>query len=187
MESAAAARTFTPRTLVLTGMIAFAVGVRLLIHFVPGVLPWHFTPVEAIALFGGAYFSDRRTALIVPLAAMLVSDLIIGTYALMPVIYACIAASTVLGFGLRGRATALRVAGYGVAGSVLFFVVTNFAEWAVGGTEFCRAGLLPCYVAALPFFKTWLAGTLAWSALLFGGFALLGRSFPALAPQPARA
>ena len=163
----------TPRSGILIAMIALAVGVRLLIFFVPGALPYNFTPVEAIALFGGAYFSDRRLAFIVPLGAMLLADLIIGLHPMLPVIYACIAASVVLGFGLRDRVSVLRVAGFGVAGSLLFFVVVSFVEWLLGDTEYCRAGIVPCYVAALPFLKNWLAGTLVWSALLFGGFELL--------------
>jgi hypothetical protein len=163
----------TPRTGILIAMIAFAIGVRLLIHFVPGALPYNFTPVEAIALFGGAYFSDRRLAFIVPLGAMLLADLVIGLHPLMPVIYACIAASVVLGFALRNRVSFLRVAGFGVAGSLLFFAVVSFVEWLIGDTEYCRAGIVPCYVAALPFLKNWLAGTLVWSALLFGTFELL--------------
>ncbi len=163
----------TPRTGILIAMIAFAVGVRLLIFFVPGALPYNFTPVEAIALFGGAYFGDRRLAFIVPLGAMLLADLIIGLHPLLPVIYACIGASVLLGFGLRNRVSVLRVAGFGVAGSLLFFIVVSFVEWLLGDTEYCRAGIVPCYVAALPFLKNWLAGTLVWSALLFGSFELI--------------
>jgi hypothetical protein len=163
----------TPRSGILVAMIALAVGVRLLIHFVPGALPYNFTPVEAIALFGGAYFSDRRLAFIVPLGAMLLADLVIGLHPMLPVIYACIAASVALGFGLRHRVSVLRVAGFGVAGSLLFFVVVSFVEWLLGDTEYCRAGIVPCYVAALPFLKNWLAGTLVWSAILFGMFELM--------------
>lgn len=170
----------SPRSGILIAMIALAVGVRLLIHFLPGALPYNFTPVEAIALFGGAYFDDRRLALIVPLGAMLIADSIIGLHAMLPVVYACIAASVVLGFGLRGRVSTLRVAGFGVAGSLLFFVVVSFAEWLLGDTDYCRAGIVPCYVAALPFLKNWLAGTLVWSALLFGGFELLRHRWAAL-------
>ena len=171
----------SPRTGVLIAMIAFAVGVRLLIFFVPGALPYNFTPVEAIALFGGAYFADRRLAFLVPLGAMLIADLIIGLHPLVPAVYACIAASVVLGFGLRDKVSVLRVAGYGVAGSLLFFVVISGVEWLLGDTEYCRAGIVPCYVAALPFLKNWLAGTLVWSALLFGGFELLQRRSPLIA------
>ena len=67
----------------------------------------------------------------------------------------------------------LRVAGFGVAGSLLFFVVVSFVEWLLGDTEYCRAGIVPCYAAALPFLQNWLAGTLVWSAILFGTFELM--------------
>jgi len=171
----------SPRSGVLIAMIAGAVAVRLLIYFVPGALPYNFTPVEAVALFGGAYFSDRFLAFVVPLATMLIADLIIGLHPLLPVVYACIAASVVLGFGLRGKVSALRVAGFGIAGLLLFFVVISFVEWLLGDTDYCRAGIVECYVAALPFLKNWMAGTLVWSAILFGGFELLRRKSSLLA------
>jgi len=185
---------FSPRSAVLAAMIAAAVAVRLLIYFVPGALPYNFTPVEAIALFGGAYFSDRRLAFLVPLGAMAVADaVILGSlssemagywYRSAPVVYACIAVTVLGGFGLRGRVGVARVAGFSFASAVFFFLATNFAVWAVadsGGSEACMHGLVPCYIAALPFFNGTLAGTLVWSALLFGGFELLRRRWPAVA------
>jgi len=173
---------FSPRTLVLTAMIAFALAWRLLIHFSNGAIPYNFTPVEAVALFGGAYFGDRRLAVLVPLAAMFLADLVIGLHWLMPVIYGCIAASVLLGFSMRNKVTALRVTTCSIAGSLLFFVVVSFVEWLIGDTDYCRAGIVPCYVAAIPFLKSWLAGTLVWSAVLFGGFELLRRRWAVLAP-----
>ena len=175
----------SPRTGVLVALIAFAVAVRLVIHFMPTLWAYNATPVEAVALFGGAYFSDRRLAFIVPLAAMFLADLIIGLHWMIPVVYACIALSVALGFGLRHRVTALRVAGFGIVGSLLFFVVVSFAEWMVGDTEFCRAGIVPCYVAALPFLKNALIGTLVWNAVLFGGFELMRRRWPVLSAAAA--
>ena len=170
----------SPRSGVLIGMIVLAVGVRLAIHFFPGALPYNFAPVEAIALFGGAYFGDRRLAFLVPLAAMFVADAIIGLHPLIPVIYACIAASVLLGARMRNRISVLAVAGYGLLGSLVFFAVVSFAEWMIGDTDYCRAGIIPCYVAAIPFLKNWLAGTLVWSAVLFGGFELMRRRWSAL-------
>jgi hypothetical protein len=179
-------KTLSPRSGVLIAMIAFAVGVRLVIFFYPGVFPYNFTPVEAIALFGGAYFNDRRLAFIVPLAAMFVADVVIGLHWLMPVIYGCIAASVVLGFTLRDKVSVLRVAGCGIAGSLLFFVVVSFAEWLMGDTVYCREAIVSCYVAAIPFLKGWLAGTLVWSALLFGGFEVMKRRWIGLNTSVAR-
>ncbi len=175
----------TPRTGILIAMIAFAVGVRLFIYFVPGIFPYNFTPVEAIALFGGAYFSDRRLAFIAPLAAMFLADLIIGLHPLIPVIYGCIAASVVLGFALRNKVSIVRVAGCGIAGSLMFFAVVSFAEWLMGDTVYCRAGIVSCYVAAIPFLKAWLAGTLVWSAVLFGGFEAMRRRWAGLSASAA--
>jgi hypothetical protein len=175
----------SPRTSVLVVLIVFAVAVRLVIFFVPTASAYNATPVEAIALFGGAYFTDRRLAFIVPLAAMFLADLIIGLHWMIPIVYGCIALSVALGFGLRNRVNALRVAGFGIAGSLLFFVVVSFAEWVIGDTEFCRAGIVSCYAAALPFLKNAIIGTLIWSTVLFGAFELMRRRWPVLSAAAA--
>ena len=186
MNADASNTQFAPGPWVLAAMIVAAVLTRLLPH------PPNFSPVEAMALFGGAYFAARGMALLVPLLAMFASDLVLaaihgGTYfdymagAGFWLVYACIALSAVLGFGLRGRVTGGRVLGYGLAGSVLFFVVTNFGAW-LGSTMYPQtaAGLGAAYVAGVPFFQWTVLGTLAYSAALFGGFALLRQRVPAL-------
>lgn len=175
----------SPRTGVLVALICFAVVVRLVIFFVPTAWAYNATPVEAIALFGGAYFTDRRLAFIVPLAAMFLADLIIGLHWMIPVVYGCIALSVALGLGLRNHVGALRVASFGVAGSVLFFVIVSFVEWVVGDTDACRAGIASCYIAAIPFLKNAIIGTLVWSAMLFGGFELMRRRWPTLSTAAA--
>jgi hypothetical protein len=177
--------------LLLFGMILLAALSRLLPH------PPNFSPVEAMALFGGAHFARRATALWVPLAAMFVSDIALGVmnggiyaeYFLSAgflLVYLCIALSTVLGFALRGRVTALRVTGYSLVGSVLFFLVTNFGVWLGSGMyPQTAAGLASAYVAGIPFFQNTIAGTLFYSAVLFGAFAWLRRRNPSLAMQTA--
>ena len=183
-----------PGPLALAGLILLAALSRLLPH------PPNFSPVEAIALFGGAHFVRRGWALAVPLLAMFGSDLLLGLlnggiyidYFLSAgflSVYACIALSSVLGFGLRGKVTGLRVTGYSLAGSVLFFLATNFAVWATAASlstaPACSTSLGACYVAGLPFFQSTLLGTLFYSALLFGSFAWLRDRIPALRLQTA--
>jgi len=193
MQQLAHNGTVSPRTWVLVAMIALAVGVRLVIYFVPGAVPYNFTPVEAIALFGGAYFSDRRLAFIAPLGAMLVADAIIAVtlpsawlsdwLGTLPAVYGCIALTTWGGRYLARQVSALRVTAYSFASAVLFFVVTNFATWLsarAGVGDACTQSLAACYIAGIPFFKGTLAGTLFWSAALFGGFELLRRKWTAL-------
>ncbi len=181
-----AAHRFSPRTLTVTALIALAIGVRLFIYYVPWVIPYNFTPILALGLFGGAWFTDRRTAFIVPLVAMALSDLLIGLYPMLPVIYACVAASVLLGFALRRtRITSIRVILAAVGSASGFYLVTNFAVWLVSGMyPLTGTGLLASYVAGLPFYPATLTGTLFWSAALFGGYALLSRRFPKLAAIP---
>lgn len=189
MKADASNTQLAPGPWVLAAMIVAAALTRLLPH------PPNFSPVEAMALFGGAYFAARGMAVLVPLLAMLASDLVLaaihgGTYfdymagAGFWLVYACIALSAVLGFGLRGKVTGARVLGYGLAGSVLFFVVTNFGAW-LGSAMYPQTpqGLAAAYVAGIPFFQWTVLGTLAYAALLFGGFALLRRQVPALRAQ----
>ena len=189
MNRPAADTAFAPGPLVLAALIFVAALSRLLPH------PPNFSPVEAIALFGGAYFASRAWALAVPLVALLVSDLVMGvvvgaSYASYIggvsfwSVYACIALSTLLGFGLRGKVGGARVLGYSLAGSVLFFIVTNFGAW-LGSPVYPQsgAGLVAAYAAGIPFFQWTVLGTLAYAAILFGGFALLRRRLPVLRAQ----
>lgn len=169
-----------PRTtLVLAGIIVATMAARLLPH------PPNFTPIEAVALFGGACMADRRLALLLPLLALLLSDLVLGfivygyglAYSGMAFVYASVALICALGiWQLQRRATAGRIAGCALAAASLFFIVTNFGAWLTSGLYPHNAsGLLACYLAGLPFFHYTLAGTFCYTTLLFGGLALVRR------------
>ncbi|MDN5870403.1 MAG: hypothetical protein L0H73_06750 [Nitrococcus sp.] len=169
-----------PRTtLVLAGIMLATMAARLLPH-----LP-NFTPIEAVALFGGACVADRRLALLLPLLALLLSDLLLGfivygyglVYSGMAFVYASVALITALGmWQLQRRATAPRIGACALGAASLFFIVTNFGTWLTSGLYPHNAsGLLACYLAGLPFFHYTLAGTLGYTTLLFGGLALARR------------
>jgi hypothetical protein len=165
-----------PRTMLLVALILGAAALRLVPH------PPNFTPIGALALFAGAQFDDKRWVFIVPLAAMFLSDLVIGLHSGMAVIYAAFAMIVCMGFLLKEKKTALRVATASLAAATFFFVVSNFAVWAARRLyPLTFQGLIICYIAAIPFFQNWLAGTLFYSAILFGGFALAERKLPGLA------
>lgn len=173
----------SPRFLALTGFVFAGVLARLMPH------PPNFTPIAATALFGGAYFASKKAAFMVPLIAMYLSDLFLGFFVYdfgwfngqMPFVYMGFAVTVLLGMLIRHRCSPLRVGAAALAGSILFFILTNFGVWAVG-TFYPKtmSGLLTCYVAAIPFFRNTLAGDFAFTALLFGGFALAERWIPIL-------
>ncbi len=161
---------------VLIGMVFIAFASRLIPH------PPNFTPIAALALFGGASFADKRAALLVPLCGLFFSDLVLGFYAAMPVVYGSFALVVCIGFGLRQRQTIWRIGGATVGAAALFFVLSNFGEWALGAI-YPRTlnGLVDCFVAAIPFFRNTILGDLMYSAVLFGGLSFAEHRWPSLA------
>lgn len=174
----------SPALLIGCGLVLLAVAARLLPH------PPNFTPLAACAMFSGFLFRGRA-AFLVPIAAMLASDLVVGLYdpRLMALVYGSLVLPTVLGRlvgrdGIRWHA----VGAFSLAGSILFFLITNFGVWAFsGGYPRTGAGLAACYAAALPFFKYTIAGDLCWCGALFGGYAMLMRLRSSASVLPARA
>lgn len=170
-----------PRLAAILAMVAAAVASRLMPH------PWNLTSVAAVALFSGAYLEDRRLAFAVPLAALLLSDLALGFYRGMMVVYLSFALIVCIGFWLRSRRRAPAIIGATLTGSVLFFGLSNLGVWAFGGMyPLNGVGLAACFTAALPFFGGTLEGDGLYSLILFGGFALLERNVPVLR-EPGRA
>ncbi len=169
------------RILTLLAAILAAAALRLVPH------PPNFTPIGAMALFSGAYLGRRgAVALAAPLGALFLSDLVLGFYRGMPTVYFSVALIVIIGWLALRRVSPIRVGGAAIASSVLFFVLTNFGMWLSSGFyPRTLAGLEACYIAAIPFFQNTVAGDLFYAAVLFGGFALLERTVPALRSRPA--
>lgn len=168
------------RTLVILAIVLLATTAsRLLPH------PANFAPLSAIALFGAMMLRDRWLALLTPLLARFVSDYFVGFYESMWAEYLALAVIVLVGFQLRDRRSVPWIAGATVAGSVIFFLISNFGFWLTGYYGLTFAGLMEAYVAGIPFFRGTLVGDLVYSAALFGGFALAARWLPALRLTPA--
>jgi len=150
-------------------LVAVDVGARILPHH-PGV-----TPLVASALFAGLLMPGRWAALLVPLAAMLISDLVIGIYdwRVMAVVYAAIAAPALLGSLGRARYGVAVLGGLALGSSLLFFAASNFAVWLFDGRYALNLdGLILCYTAALPFLKNAVQGDLLWTAVFLTAYRL---------------
>ena len=165
-----------PRTFVIIAMVLAAAALRLAPH------PMNFTPIGALALFGGAYFPNKRQAFAIPLLSLAIGDAVTGFHQLILFVYASFLVSVAIGFWLRGNKSALRVAAAALAGAIQFFLFSNFALWASSISSYPKTpgGLAACYVAGIPLFWNTLAGDASYAAVLFGGMALAERTFPAL-------
>jgi len=160
------------RFVIAAVMVLLAAVLRILPH------PWNFTPVGAMAIFAGSLFRDRRIACLLPLLALFAGDLFVGLYKLMFIVYVSFALSVVLGRWLARSRTVVRIGGAVFFGALQFFLVTNFAMWALGGFYPRTAtGLSTCFINAVPYFWNTLAGDFVYATILFGGYALAERLF----------
>jgi hypothetical protein len=156
--------------------IIFALAIFRLLPHLPNV-----SPVAAMALFGGAYFADKRMAFIVPFVALFLSDLILGLHNSMIFVYAGFALTVAIGFLLQNRVRLTTTAFATVVSSVLFFLLTNFGAWMTSGVYVKSAeGLMQAFVAGIPFFQNSLIGNLVFVAVIFGGYQLLQKNVAAL-------
>lgn len=134
----------------------------------------NFAPIGAMALFGGAKL-NKKYALIVPLAVMLVSDYFIGFYSwqIMASVYGSFLIYGLLGLWVRKNESWLKIGGATLAGSILFFLITNGAVWAFGSMyPHTFGGLIACYAAGLPFWRNTLLGDIFFTAVFFGLYEL---------------
>ncbi|HUL89301.1 MAG TPA: DUF6580 family putative transport protein [Pseudolabrys sp.] len=161
-------------------LVAFLIGLnvaaRLLPH-VPGVWPF-----AASALFAGRMLRLPVLAVIVPLAAVLLSNVTLAGDDWRITLVVCVAVTlpAFAGMLVRRWPGAMPVVVAMVLCSLIFFVATNFAVWAFSGIyPLTLEGLTQCYIAALPFLDKTVLGDLFWTAVLFGG-AWLAHRVPAL-------
>ncbi|HQQ96868.1 MAG TPA: hypothetical protein PLX35_06370 [Cyclobacteriaceae bacterium] len=194
--------TIDPRTSILIIMILAAAAFRVLQANNTFSIFTNLTPAGAMALFGGTYFRNRWKALLIPVAAMWISDIFINRllyfdhwvffYSGSWLVYGTFALMAVIGFFIsKVNLTTVALAGVGAA--LLHWVVSDFGVW-LGGTDFTTglpftkdwSGLVRCYTFALPFLRNMLIGNLLFCGVMFGSFEWMQRRFPSLAPERVR-
>lgn len=161
-------------------LIAIGIVCRLLPHL------WNFAPIAAIALFAGVYLG-RNYALALPALTMLLGDSFIGFYEwkLMIAVYTSYLLIGLLGAAIKKYKSAEVIIAGSIIGSVLFFIITNFAVWQFS-PWYAKSiqGLLKCYTMALPFFRNSLLGDLFYIAVFFGAYEAVMRGKTCLYFKP---
>lgn len=154
----------------LTSALAISLGLIVLVflgRFLPH--PPNFTPLLAVALFSGAVFARQPAAWLIPLVALYASDLLLGLHGSMAFVYLAVLGIVLLGQWFLQQAGPFSVLAVSVLASVWFYLLTNFGVWLLyDWYPPTLAGLVACYIAALPFFTYTVASTLVYSGLLFG-------------------
>jgi hypothetical protein len=164
------------RFFAIAGLVILAALLRLIDH------PANVSPIMAIAIFSGVYFSDKRFALLIPIGAMLLSDLFLGYYLVSIFVYAGFGTGIIIGYLLKSRVKIQNVILASIAGSMLFFLITNFGSWLTDPMyqPLTVESLIRCYGLAIPFFRNTLLGDMAYVTVLFGSFALAEKYIPVI-------
>lgn len=181
--------------LIAIGFLIAAIVMRFVPH------PPNCTPIAAMALFAGCYLSGGA-GIIFAFGAMAISDLLGHLWGIPGMhfysasttltVYAAVALTALVGQGLKNRVSPITVPAAAIAGTAIFFLMTNFAVWLdpIMGDIYPRtaAGLAQCYIAAVPFARNQLLSDLFFSAVLFGSYAwLVSKSAsPAVSSRTAR-
>jgi len=151
----------------------------------------NFAPMAAIALCGAIYL-PRRMAAVLPLVALLVSDVVLNVYHYhQPIFtweilphYLALGLVSALGFALRGRVTGFRLFGAGLAGSLIFYVITNTGAWigepryagTLAGWFQAMTWGLPGFPSTFMFYRNTLVSDLLFTGLFFACMTVTSRS-----------
>jgi hypothetical protein len=172
------------RLFLLTALILIAAFGRIIPH------PYNMSPIAAMGLLGAAYFSRKWMALAIPFLATWLSDVFINNvmyadlfdgftwfYAGSAWVYGSYALIIMMGFVLFHTVSIARIASGSILATSIFFLITNFGAW-LGNPLYPQSfeGLMMSYAAGLPFLQGSFVGDLMYSAILFGGFALAGKT-----------
>lgn len=164
----------TFKIILIFGLIALAAFSRLIPH------PGNFTPLAAIALFGAAYFSNKKWAIIIPVLAWWLSDLLLNatvfaqyettllaSYQLWS--FLSIALIAVAGYFMLRKISFKTIFGSAFVAAIIFFLISNFGVWLTGTMYPINiSGLISCYVAGIPFFHWSLLGNIFYLGLMVG-------------------
>ena len=153
------------KQIVIISFIAIAAIFRLLPHL-PNV-----TPVTAMALFSGAYFTNKKFAFVVPLIAMFLSDIFLGFSTISLFVYAAFILVSYI--GLKSKKINIKTI---LISSLSFFIITNFGVWLLAYPKSID-GLLECYTLAIPFFRNSLIGDFFFAGVMYFGFEFVSKKY----------
>lgn len=186
-------KKFNPRSLVLAVFILATGFLRILLHSSHELSAVaNFSPLGAMALFGGAYFTRSWKAIGFPLLSLFISDLVLSftvfssfrtglLYGGWWWTYAAFALMALAGKFLIRKVVVANVLAGTLSCVLIHWIVTDFGVW-LGSSFYPQtfSGFVACLMAALPFEGAFLAGTFFYSATLFGAFEWMKKSYPVL-------
>ncbi len=165
--------------IILFTVILIALTTACKFYFGPELAWSGFSPVIAIALFSGFIIKQKDWSFLLPLLALVVSDVLIqvlyengqfpyaGFYSGQWKNYLILMSATLIGLLLKGRSRASLIVG-AITAPTVFFLLSNFSVWIGSHTSYSKdfGGLMESYAAGLPFYKNALIATVVFLPLI---------------------
>jgi hypothetical protein len=184
---------FNPRTGVLLIFISIIATVRVIFNFNHDISPLaNFSPIGAMAIFGGAYFNRKWKAFAFPLLMLFISDFILHQtvfktyssgllYSGWYWVYGAFVLMTITGRWLLKTVTVNRFLVSVLVCVFIHWIVTDLGVW-IGSKKYAQdlSGFMACLINAIPYELRFLSGTLVYGIILFGLFEWMKRRYPAL-------
>ena len=140
--------------------------------------PPNFTPIIAVAIMSSYFFKNIYFSFFILLISMFLSDIFIGFYSNMIFVYFSLLLITYVFFQINEKINSKSLIIFGFFGSLIFYLVSNFGVWALSGMyQKNFAGLVECYILAIPFFKNTLFSTIIFSYSAYLANKYLNKSF----------
>ena len=186
-------KTFNPRTIVILSFMLAVASLRVVLNMQTGFsLLTNFTPIGAMALFGGAYFNKSWKAYLFPLLTLWISDMVLSRivyyhqwqlfYSGAYWIYSAFVIMVITGKYVLKNVSVKNVLLSALAITFIHWIITDLGVWSAGSVfPKTISGLWSCLAAAIPFERNFLGGTLLYAAIMFGSFEWMKTKFPSLA------
>jgi len=184
---------FNPRTAVLFLMIIIIGACRVIFNFNYDIAPLaNFSPVGAMALFGGTYFNKSWKAFAFPLLTLFISDFILQQTVFKAYgngflyngwywVYAAFVLMTLIGKWIIRNVTVHTFLLSVLTCVFIHWIITDIGVW-IGSKIYAQTmgGFIDCLVAAIPFEGRFLAGTFVYGIVMFGSFEWMKQHYSSL-------
>jgi len=180
---------FNPRTTILLLFIVIVAALRLASFSGIGPLTI-FTPVGAMALFGGTYIRGNIKPFLLPLLTLFISDVFVS-FTIFPELrvgllyagwywtYFAFVLITLAGKYFIKNVSVKNVAVAAIAATIIHWLVANVGM-CVQENQFTFSIYSQKLLSSITYELRFLAGTAVYAALMFGAFELLQKRFPSL-------
>jgi hypothetical protein len=186
-------KNFDPRTTTLLIFISAVAALRVIFNFNPEIsLLANFSPVGAMAIFGGTYFNKRWKAFVFPLLMLFISDFVLHQtvfrkygngflYGGWYWVYGAFAAITIVSSWILTKITIQRFFLSVIVCVLIHWIITDLGVW-IGSMIYPQTfkGFVICLENAIPYELRFLAGTLLYGITMFAVFEWMKRKYHAL-------